>query len=296
MINQALTEKARELGFIATGFSKPRTPIHFDFFLSWLEDVEVGDMTYLKRNLDLRKHPGRLLDGLQTIISLAYPYPATKPSTPDGYAASRYSAPQQEDYHLQLRRLTKQLCALIAEAFPGSRSRVCVDSAPIMERSFAITGGIGFAGKNAMLIVPGHGSYCFLVEILTTAPFKIPPVMEMESRCGTCTKCIEACPTGALKAPFHIDVSRCLSYLTIEARHDIDEKVAEKMGNNFFGCDVCQEVCPFNKAEDSTIVLPSTDRIVQMSEDDFKETFGKTAFERAGLNKLKGNIRALLNQ
>jgi epoxyqueuosine reductase len=296
MINQALTEKARELGFIATGFSKPRTPIHFDFFLSWLEAVEVGDMAYLKRNISLRKNPERLLDGLQTIISLAYPYPATKPTTPDRYAASRYATPQQEDYHLRLRRLAKELCTLIAEAFPGSRSRVCVDSAPIMERSFAVTGGIGFVGKNAMLIVPGHGSYCFLVEILTTAPFRIPPVMEMESRCGTCTKCIEACPTGALKAPFHIDVSRCLSYLTIEAKHDINEKVAEKMGNTFFGCDVCQEVCPFNTAEDPFIALPSTDRIIKMSEDDFKKTFGKTAFERAGLNKLKSNIRALLNQ
>jgi epoxyqueuosine reductase len=165
-----------------------------------------------------------------------------------------------------------------------------------MERSFAVTGGIGFVGNNTMLIVPGHGSYCFLVEILTTAPFRVPRAMEMESRCGTCTKCIEACPTGALKAPFHIDVSRCLSYLTIEARHDINEKLAEKMGNTFFGCDVCQEVCPFNKAEDPTIVLPSTDRIIQMSEGDFKGTFGKTAFERAGLKKLKGNIGALLNQ
>jgi epoxyqueuosine reductase len=296
VINQALTEKARALGFIGIGFSEPRIPIHFDFFLSWLEDVEVGDMTYLKRHVDLRKHPERLLDGLQTIISLAYPYPATKPSTPDGYSASRYATPDQEDYHLRLRRLTKQLCTLIAEAFPGSRSRVCVDSAPIMERSFAVTGGIGFVGKNTMLIVPGHGSYCFLVEILTTAPFQIPPVMEMESGCGTCTKCIEACPTGALSAPFHMNVTRCLSYLTIEAKHDIDKKLAGKMGNTFFGCDVCQEVCPLNKAEAPVIVLPSTDRIVQMSGGDFKGIFGKTAFERAGLNKLKRNISAVLNQ
>jgi epoxyqueuosine reductase len=296
MINQALTEKAGTLGFIGIGFSKPRTPVHFDFFLGWLEDVEVGDMTYLKRNVDLRKDPRRLLDGLQTIISLAYPYPASKPSTPDGYAASRYTTPQQEDYHLRLRWLTKQLCTSIAEAFPGSRSRVCVDSAPIMERSFAVSSGIGFLGKNTMLIVPGHGSYCFLVEILTTAPFQISPVAEMESRCGTCNKCIEACPTGALKAPFHIDVSRCLSYLTVEAKYDINMKMGEKMGNTFFGCDVCQEVCPFNKAEDPTIALPSTDRIVQMNEGDFKRAFRKTAFERAGLNKLKSNIRALLNQ
>ena len=296
MINQTLTEKARALGFIAIGFSKPRTPLHFDYFLSWLKDSEVGNMTYLRRNVNLRRDPGSLLHGLQTIISLAYPYSETKPSTPDGYAASRYTTPQQEDYHLRLRRLAKQLCALIAESFPGSRSRVCVDSAPIMERGFAVSSGIGFVGKNTMLIVPGHGSYCFLVEILTTAPFRIPPVVEMESRCGTCSKCIEACPTGALKAPFHIDVSRCLSYLTIEAKHDVDMKMGEKMGNTFFGCDACQEVCPFNKVEDPTIVLPSTDRIVQMSEGDFKRTFGGTVFERAGLNKLKGNIRALRNQ
>ena len=293
MINEAFTEKAKALGFIAVGFSKPRTPLYFDFFLNWLEAVELGDMTYLKRNLDLRKHPDRMLDGLQTIISLAYPYPATKPTTPDGYAASRYATPREEDYHLRLRVLAKQLCRSIAEAFPNSRSRVCVDSAPIMERSFAVTSGIGFVGKNTMLIVPGHGSYCFLAEILTTAPFQIPPVMEMESRCGTCTRCIEACPTGALKAPFQIDVSRCLSYLTIEAKHDINKKAAEKMGNTFFGCDVCQEVCPFNKTEDPAISLPSTDRIVQMSEHDFKKTFGKTAFERAGLGKLKRNILAL---
>jgi epoxyqueuosine reductase len=296
MINQALTERAKELGFITVGFSKPQTPIHFDLFLGWLEDSAVGDMKYLKRNVGLRKDPGRLLDGLQTIISLAYPYPASKPSTPYGYAASRYTTPQKEDYHLRLRRLTKQLTTLITESFPGSRSRICIDSAPILERSFAVTSGIGFFGKNNMLIVPGYGSYFFLVEILTTAPFQIPPVMEMESRCGTCTKCIEACPTGALKAPFHIDVSRCLSYLTIEARHDIDKELARKMGNTFFGCDVCQEVCPFNKDEDPTVSLPSTDRIIQMSEGDFKRTFGKTAFERAGLNKLKRNIRALLNQ
>jgi epoxyqueuosine reductase len=296
MINQALTEKARALGFIAIGFSKARTPLYFDFFLSWLKDSDVGDMTYLRRNVNLRRDPGKLLDGLQTIISLAYPYPATKPSTPDGYAASRYTTPQQGEYHLRLRRLAKQLCALITESFPGSRSRVCVDSAPVLERSFALSSGIGFFGKNTMLIVPGHGSYCFLVEILTTAPFRIPPVVEMESRCGTCNKCIDACPTGALKAPFHIDVSRCLSYLTIEAAHDIDMKMGEKMGNTFFGCDACQEVCPFNKIEDPTIALPSTDRIVQMSEGDFKRTFGGTVFERAGLNKLKGNIRALRNQ
>jgi epoxyqueuosine reductase len=296
MINQAFIDRAKELGFIAAGFSKPQKPVHFDFFLSWLHHAEIGDMKYLKRNTGLRKDPKRLLNGLQTIISLAYPYPASKPSTPDGYNASRYSTPEQEDYHLRLKRLGRQLCAFIKEIFPESNSRVCVDSAPILERSFAVTSGIGFFGKNNMLIVPGYGSYCFLVEILTTAQFAIPSAKEIENRCGSCTRCIDACPSGALTAPFCIDVSRCLSYQTIEARHDIDKGLARTMGNTFFGCDVCQEVCPFNKAEDPTVSLPSTDRIIQMSEGDFKRTFGKTAFERAGLNKLKRNVKALLNQ
>jgi len=296
MINQAFIDRAKELGFIAVGFSKPQKPIHFDFFLSWLHHAEIGDMTYLKRNTGLRKDPRRLLDGLHTIISLAYPYPASKPSTPDGYTASRYSTPEQEDYHLRLRRLGKQLCTYIREMFPESNSRVCVDSAPILERSFAVTSGIGFFGKNNMLIVPGYGSYCFLIEILTTGQFSIASVREMESRCGSCTRCIDTCPTVALNAPFCIDVSQCLSYLTIEAKHDIDRKMAKKMGNTFFGCDVCQEVCPFNKQDAPIVSMPPADTIMRMKEPDFKRAFGKPAFERAGLEKLKSNIKALINQ
>ena len=294
MSNQAFIEKAKELGFIAVGFSRPHKPAYFGYFLHWLEHTEIGDMTYLRRNTSLREDPTRLLHGLQTIISLAYPYPASKPSTPDGYTASRYSTPDHEDYHLRLRKLGKKLIAFIEETYPESSSRVCVDSAPIMERSYAASSGIGFFGKNNMLIVPGHGSYCFLVEILTTAPFSIPPGGEMESRCGSCTRCIESCPTGALKAPFRIDVSRCLSYLTIEARDDIDRELGAKMGKAFFGCDLCQEVCPFNEEHAPTVSLPSAESIVTMTEQDFKKVFGKTAFGRAGLEKLKSNIRSLL--
>ena len=293
MLNQTFIDRAKELGFIAVGFSKPETPIYFDFFLHWLRDVEIGDMPYLTRSIDLRRDPKRLLHGLKTIISLAYPYSGSKPSTPDGFAASRYSTPQQEDYHLRLRGLGKKLCTFIAERFPESRSRICVDSAPILERSFAVSSGIGFIGKNNMLIIPGHGSYCFLAEILTTARFPIPSFKEPENRCGSCTECIDRCPTGALKAPFHIDVSRCLSYLTIESKDDINREIAGKMGDTFFGCDVCQEVCPLNRKGPGIVSLPSTDSILGMTEPDFKSTFGKTAFERAGLERLKRNIRLL---
>ena len=293
-MNQVFTHKAKELGFIAVGFSKPTAPAHFDFFCHWLKETETGNMNYLKRNRDIRRDPPRLLKGLTTIISLAYPYPASKPSTPDGYTTSRYSTPQEEDYHLRLKKLGKQLCAFVTEIFPKSKSRVCVDSAPILERSFAEMSGIGFIGKNNMLIVPGYGSYCFLIEILTTAQFTTPLYNVLKNRCGSCTKCIDMCPTGALKAPFYIDVSQCLSYLTIEAKGAFNKETAKKMGNTFFGCDVCQEVCPFNKKESGVVALPSTKEMLAMTERDFKKVFGKTAFERAGKEKLKKNIQAIL--
>lgn len=296
MISEVFIDKARELGFIAVGFTRPGTPLHFEFFRSWLKEVEVGDMSYLRGHIDIRGDPTKLLEGTRTIISLAYPYPAAKPSTPDGYAASRYSASERDDYHLRLRRLGKELSTVVSELFPGSLSRVCVDSAPILERSFAEASGIGFIGKNNMLIVPGYGSYCYLVEILTTARFPIPAFKGHESECGSCTRCIDSCPTGALKAPFYLDVSRCLSYLTVESKGDIDREAAGKMGNTFFGCDKCQEVCPLNGQEQSIVSLPSTGDILAMSESEFKGTFGSSAFERAGLEKLKGNIRALLSE
>ena len=127
-----------------------------------------------------------------------YPPPAT------GFTAARYCEPLEKDYHLRLKRRAREISALIRARHPGSRSRVCVDSAPLLERSFAYASGIGFIGKNNMLIVPGHGSYLFLAEVLTTAPIPVPARGPMESLCGPCTRCVEACPTGALEGPFRL--------------------------------------------------------------------------------------------
>jgi len=292
-----LIEQARDLGFVALGFSPPGEPLFFDRFCAWISAGKQGEMDWMGRHLDLRKNPARLLEGCQTVISLAYPYSQKKPCTPEGFSAARYSEPHKIDYHHRLRNLAKILGSAVKQQYPGAKTRVCVDSAPILERSFAYSSGIGFIGKNNMLIVQGYGSFLFLAEILTTVSIPHPETEFMESRCGSCTKCIDACPTGALEAPYSVNASKCLSYLTIEKSGTVDDDTGEKMGNCFFGCDICQEVCPLNEADKSKAeVLPSINAILNMGDETFKETFGKTAFARAGLSKIKGNIYALMTE
>jgi epoxyqueuosine reductase len=289
-----LDEKAKDLGFIASGFSSPERPLYFDQFTAWLSDVKNADMSWLERNVEIREDPTRLLKGCKTVMSLAYPYASKKPGTPEGFTVSRYSQPTKEDYHDRLKDLCEKLVATIEGIYPESHSRICVDSAPILEKSFAVSSGIGFIGKNNMLIIPGHGSYFYLAEILTTANLASPSVNPMENQCGACQRCMDACPTGALEKPFYMDASKCISYLTIEYKGGTKRDLGRKMGNCFFGCDRCQEVCPFNGDEASMQVqLPPVDVFLEMKEKEFWERFGHTALARAGLEKLKSNIQAI---
>lgn len=289
-----LDEKAKNLGFIACGFSRPERPVYFDKFRAWLSDRKNADMSWLERNVEIREDPTILLKGCKAVLSFAYPYPSQKPGTPEGFTVSRYSQPTEEDYHVRLKGLCGELVDVIAQIYPGSRSRICVDSAPILEKSLASSSGIGFTGKNNMLIIPGHGSYFYLAEILTTAKLGFSSTEPMENQCGNCTWCIDSCPTGALEKPFYLDASKCLSYLTIEHKGRTKRDIGRKMGDCFFGCDRCQEVCPFNEDEASMqIHLPATDAFLQMNDKEFGERFGHTAFARAGLEKLKSNIQAI---
>ncbi len=290
-----LVKSAEDLGFVAAGFSPCDVPLFFDAFCSWVDAGKFGQMTWVKRHRDLRKDPGRLLENCRTIISLAYPYRSKKPYTPDGFSVSRYSEPQKEDYHLRLRRKAEQLAARIRSSFPEAKTRVCVDSAPLLERSFAYRSGLGFVGKNNMLIVPGKGSYLFLTEILTTADLPFENVeRSRKDPCEGCTRCLDACPTGALTGPRRFDASKCLSYLTIEHDGKLDFGTGKRMGGCFLGCDICQEVCPYNKIEgDGEIILPGANDFLGMNDDAFETLFGKTALARPGLKRIKRNIRAI---
>ncbi|MBW1888204.1 MAG: 4Fe-4S dicluster domain-containing protein, partial [Deltaproteobacteria bacterium] len=227
-------------------------------------------------------------------ISLAFPYPSKKPGTPDGFTVSRYSQPSEDDYHYRLKVLCGVLTDMIKKMDSASSTRICVDSAPILERSFACSAGIGFIGKNNMLIIPEYGSYFYLAEILTTTHFDLLQTDLMANQCGSCTLCIDSCPTGALEKPFYLDASKCLSYLTIEYKGAANREMGSSMGDCFFGCDRCQEVCPFNKGEASRqILLPTTDELLNMEEEEFTGMFERTTFARAGLEKIKTNIQAI---
>jgi epoxyqueuosine reductase len=292
-----LIEKATGLGFISLGVSSAETPPFFDQFSKWIAAGRHGEMRWLEKHIEIRQHPDRLLEGCNGIISLAYPYSHIRPGTPDGFTAARYTEPKKDDYHNRVKQMSRTLSDIIHQLYPGSRSRICVDSAPILERSLAYASGMGFIGKNNTLIIPGYGSFFFLAEILTTAPLPLPETAPMENKCGTCTRCMDACPSGALDAPFSLDAAKCLSYLTIEHSGQTDRSTGVKMGGCFIGCDICQEVCPYNQVNapdiNDAIMLPSTDEILKMDESEFLATFGKTALDRPGLNKIKSNIMAI---
>ena len=288
----ALRRKAEELGFVAIGFSRPGRLSHFDRFTEWLSKGHHAGMAWMERNTDLREDPSGLLSRCRSIITLAYPYRSGRPATPDGFFVSRHSEPALEDYHRRLKRLCFGLVRMIQSFHSTAVNRVFVDSAPVLERSIAFASGIGFIGKNTMLIIPGLGSYFCLSEIFTTAPIDAPSVTPMASECASCSLCLEACPGGAIEEGSLLNASKCLSYWTIESRDTVGP-LGRQIGPCFFGCDRCQEACPHNKSKaTSEVLLPSTEEFLAMRDEEFLERFGWTSLSRAGLEKIKSNIQA----
>lgn len=257
---------AWELGFssLAVVPLDPQGPaMPMDEFSQWLKKGFAGDMDYLSRNRDLRARPADLLPGAQTVVMVTMPYlpPGTQRywrqqeeaavNTPSRAVVSVYA--RGRDYHKVMRRRIAALARRFASLYPEGRFRACVDSAPLMEVELAERAGLGWRGKNTLLLHPTAGSMFFLGALLTNLRFSasaLAPAFassSIERHCGTCTACLDLCPTKAFIGPYQLDARRCISYLTIEHAGDIPESLRPLMGNRVYGCDDCQRVCPWNR-------------------------------------------------
>jgi epoxyqueuosine reductase len=285
----AVKDRARALGFDAVAIG-PATPAdRAGAFERWLDAGYAGSMSYLARTREERIDPGRWLPGARSVVAVALSYNTGMDDAAEARgwgAVARYA--RGRDYHDVIRPRLATLAAFIGErAGPGVRSRAAVDTSAVLERELAARAGLGWIGKNTNLLSERLGSYVFLGVVLTTAPLAFDEAVA--DRCGTCRACLDACPTEAFVAPYVLDARRCISYLTIEHRGDIDADLTPAVGGWIFGCDVCQEVCPWNrKAErgherafDVGQPFPSLDEIVAMDEAEFRARFRGSAITRA---------------
>ncbi len=298
---------AHETGFDLVGIAGPGPTIESLFYPEWIEAGFHGEMKYLEgRRGDLRADARQLLPGAKSLISLGLIYDTPHPSTSGIEPAtqgwiSRYA--WGEDYHDVVRKLLYQLVERLRAETGPFESKVCVDAAPLLERAYAHHAGLGWIGKNTCLINEQVGSWVFLGEILTS--LELEPDDPAPFRCGTCTRCIDACPTDALvptaraEGPSHaLDSTKCISYWTIESRGPIPEEDRAGMGPHVFGCDICQDVCPWNGRAPTTDrpefqptnMLPELEDLAALTEGEFNEQFRHSPIERARYRGFLRNV------
>jgi epoxyqueuosine reductase len=254
-----IKQRARAMGFDLVGIA-PATPSKYrDYFRQWLDDGQHGTMEYLAKRFEERTDPAVYLRGARSVICVAmnyhvpleapeglkgdvalFPKRATSPFSPGKVA--RYAL--GDDYHELIKPRLHQLADFLRQLAPEAQTRACVDTAPVMEKELAARAGIGWIGKNTCIINSEIGSWLFLGEVITT--LDLPTDQPAIDRCGTCTRCIDACPTGAITEPYKLDPRKCISYLTIEHRGEIDPVLQPQIGEWLYGCDICQDVCPWN--------------------------------------------------
>ena len=299
--SQLVKRIAKEIGFSSCGISKARF-LHEEEkkFEDWLKQGYQGSMSYLERNFDKRLDPTKLVPGAKSVISLSYNYfPPKKLISENNFIISKYA--YGRDYHKVLRNKLKKLFIKIRDKIGEVEGRVFVDSAPIHERAWAKLSGVGWIGKNSLLINKNQGSYFFLAEIICDLDLEYDePVL---NRCGNCTRCIDACPTDAITKAQVIDANKCISYLTIENKEKIPKELRGSINNSIFGCDICQDVCPWNKKSvphNEKEFIPKKELRdlkkkdwIELTEDTFNKIFEGSAVKRTKFQGLKRNIKAV---
>ena len=291
-VTAAVKAEALRVGFDLVGVVSAVAPATFADFQEWLRQGFAGEMKYLDRRAEAYSHPRHVMPAVRSVIMLAANYRTADPSPaePSAGRVSRY-AWNDGDYHTLMRERLEKLANFLHAQHPGCRTRAIVDTAPLLERDFARAAGLGWFGKNTMLINKRQGSWLFLAGLLTDLELTADAPHE-SSHCGTCTRCLEACPTAAFPAPYVLDARKCISYLTIELKGPIPAELREGIGDWLFGCDICQDVCPWNKKsprKDDIAFRPRADLnpaelipLLELDEIAFERTFGQTALSRPG--------------
>ncbi len=297
-VTRRIKEKATELGFMACGVSEATLLDDEAKRLEvWLGEGNQGEMSYLERNFDKRVDPRKLVPGAKSVISVLHNY-FTDDSQADKNAPRISKYAYGRDYHQVVREKLKQLLAYIREEFGKVEGRVFVDSAPVLEHAWAARSGLGWIGKNSVLLRRGSGSFSFLGEVILDLGLTYDsPVRDL---CAKCKLCIDACPTGAIVAPRKIDARKCISYLTIECKDELPSGLRTAFGNRVFGCDACQDVCPYNRRAQphNEQQFNMSDRLrsltrnewQDMTERDYEELFAGSAVKRTGFAGLRRNI------
>ncbi|MBO0331412.1 tRNA epoxyqueuosine(34) reductase QueG [[Muricauda] lutisoli] len=294
---QLIKTEAKRLGFLSCGISKaefleeeaPRLE-------KWLNQKMHGEMQYMENHFDKRLDPTKLVEGSKSVISLLLNYFPSEEQNQDSYKISKYAYGM--DYHFVIKDKLKDLLHFIQEEIGEVHGRAFVDSAPVLDKAWAAKSGLGWIGKNSNLLTQQVGSYYFIAELIVDLELKYDtPVTD---HCGTCTACIDACPTDAIVQPYVVDGSKCISYLTIELKNEIPSEFEGKLDDWMFGCDVCQDVCPWNrfsKSHNEPLFNPNPELLSfskkdweEITEDVFKKVFKKSAVKRTKLSGLKRNI------
>ena len=307
-----LRADALALGFLQVGFAPAEAPAHADAYAEWLRQGAHAEMGWLAREDSVRRrlNPREALPGCRTLVMVSLGYAGMPESRTAGARedparalVARYAAGR--DYHLEFEERLARLASLVQARWPGTTATPYVDYGPVLERDHAQRAGLGWIGKNTMLIHPTFGSWILLGELLTTA--EIPPDPPfVADRCGSCVRCIEACPTGAITGPRTLDARLCISDLTIELRGSIPEPLRGSMGSRVFGCDICQEVCPWNDgvpagelsglaarwggAMPPESMIDWAEELLDLSDDQFRSRYGQTALARPGREGLLRNL------
>lgn len=301
--SQQIKSEAHRLGFSfagisEAGFLEEEAPL----LEEWLKRDYHGEMRYMENHFDKRLDPTKLVDGAKSVVSLLYNYfPDQAQEDPGAPKISKYA--YGEDYHQVIKEKLRELMDFIQREIGEVHGRIFVDSAPVLDRAWAQKSGLGWMGKNTMLINKERGSYFFIAEMIID--LELEPDGPIKDYCGTCTKCIDACPTEAIVEPYVVDGSKCISYFTIELKDEaLPNEMKGKFENWAFGCDICQDVCPWNRfstphneprflAGDRMLSMDQRDW-VELTEEVFREIFKRSAVKRTKFSGLKRNIKFLM--